>query len=326
MPTLTLLDTFRVLSSFEPPRQSLAGAPWEEYVDWAIAQGLAPLAAYNLEYRLAGADAPEWARDRLLSVYQGSLNDNVMKLVNFKRAVDELEGRRVILLGGPSFAESLYPHVAFRPVLDIEMLVPAADLDAVTQVLSASEFRPELGQPHPSGAARVLSDGRTQLLLFSTLLGESRKAQEEGLFARALPMRVYGSSFFRLELEDAILAVCLDHARDGFEVPLLSFIDLRELLLGAPSTGGPYSRPCDVDALRARAREWRIERALYASLAIVERLFPEAAQIVSRVRPPLRSATRQLLDRLVVAPVAELGRTRAVKGTDRLRRLLAGGG
>src|SRR5690348_14686047 len=124
MPSLTLLDTFRVLSSFERPRQSLAGAPWEEYVDWAIAQGLAPLAAYNLEYRLAGADAPEWARDRLLSVYQGSLNDNVMKLVNFKRAVDELEGRRVVLLGAASYAESLYPHVAFRPVLDLDLLLP----------------------------------------------------------------------------------------------------------------------------------------------------------------------------------------------------------
>ena len=86
----SLLDTFRILASFSPARVSLRGAPWEGYVDWAIANGLAPLAAYNLEYRLGGGSAPEWARDRLLTVYQGSLNDNVMKLVNFKRAVDEL--------------------------------------------------------------------------------------------------------------------------------------------------------------------------------------------------------------------------------------------
>ncbi len=58
-----LLDTFRVLAAFSPARQSLAGAPWEVYVEWAIANGLAALAAYNLEYRLAGGDAPEWARD-----------------------------------------------------------------------------------------------------------------------------------------------------------------------------------------------------------------------------------------------------------------------
>src|SRR5713101_6273288 len=123
----SLLDTFRVLSAFDPPRCSLADAPWDEYVDWAIAQGLGPLSAYNLEYRLAGAGAPEWARDRLLSVYQGSLNDNVMKLVNFKRTIDDLEGRKVVLLGAASYAEALYPHVAFRPVSELEMLLPPGD-------------------------------------------------------------------------------------------------------------------------------------------------------------------------------------------------------
>src|SRR5689334_18135088 len=109
-----LLRTFRALSSFSPSRAELRGAPWEEYVDWAIGQGLAPLAAYNLEYRLAAANTPDWVRERLLSVYQGVANDNVMKLVSFKRAIDELEGRKLLLLGGASFAEGLYPHVAFR--------------------------------------------------------------------------------------------------------------------------------------------------------------------------------------------------------------------
>src|SRR5215469_5650476 len=126
----SLLDTFRVLASFSPPRASLRGAPWDDYVDWAISQGLAPLAAYNLEYRLGGGAAPEWARDRLLSVYQGELNDNVMKLVNFKRAVDELEGRRIVILGAASYAEALYPHVAFRPVPDLDLLLPFTELDA----------------------------------------------------------------------------------------------------------------------------------------------------------------------------------------------------
>src|SRR5262245_3338566 len=117
-PMLTLLDLFRALASFTPKRPSLSRAPWGEYVEWAVGQGLAPLAAYNLEYRFAGSGAPEWARDRLLGIYQGLLNDNVMKLVNFKRSVDALEGRRVVMLGAASFAEHLYPHVAFRPVAE----------------------------------------------------------------------------------------------------------------------------------------------------------------------------------------------------------------
>src|SRR5712692_666306 len=137
---LTLLDTFRILSSFSPQAGAMAQAPWHAYVEWAIAQGLAPLAAYNLEYRLAGAGAPESARDRLLSVYQGSLNDNVMKLVNFKRAIDDLDGERVVLLGGASFAESLYPHVAFRPVLDIRVLLARPSVGRLVDHLARSDF------------------------------------------------------------------------------------------------------------------------------------------------------------------------------------------
>ncbi len=319
----SLADTFRTLAAFEPSRADLTDAPWDEYVDWAIAQGLAPLAAYNLEYRLGGAGAPEWARDRLLSVYQGSLNDNVMKLVNFKRALDALEGRRIVVLGGASFAESLYPHVAFRPVVDLRLLVRPRDLDGLAGWLARADFRPDRSATDPAGAARILSDGRTQLLLHAGLLGDA--ALDEALVSRAIPMRVYGPSVFRLELEDALLALCLEHARFGYDVPTLSFVDLRELLLGAPMLAGPYSRPFDPAVLHARAREWRIGRALYASTAIASRLFPELSDAAARAAPKLRAATRTLLDRLVVDPASTIGRSRSMRGSDRLRRLLAGG-
>jgi hypothetical protein len=319
----SLLDTFRTLASFDPPRGSLRGAPWEEYVDWAISQGLASLAAYNLEYRLAGADAPEWARDRLLAIHQGSVNDNVMKLVNFKRTVDELEGRKLLLLGGAAFAEALYPHVGFRPVLEIQMLLQRMDVEAFANYLSRFEFRPD-NEHSGSGAARVVSDGRTAIYLFADVLGPERRAELKGVFDRARPMKVYGPSIFRPDLEDALLLLCLEHARQGYEVPWLSFIDLRELVTGATSMGGVYSRPLEVAALHERARAWRLERALYTSLSIVERLFPEAAGAVEAARPPLRRATRELLNRLVVEPVSVPGQRVVLRGADRLRRLLAG--
>ncbi|MBF5045027.1 nucleotidyltransferase family protein [Aggregicoccus sp. 17bor-14] len=319
----SLLDTVRVLASLDPPRTDLRGAPWEQYVDWSIGQGLAPLAAYNLQYRLGAAGAPEWARDRLLSIYQGSLNDNVMKLVNFKRAVDELEGRRLLMLGGAAFAEALYPHVGFRPVLEIQLLLQRTDLDPFAAFLGQHQFKPE-PDDMGSGAARVLSDGRTPVFLFSDVLGARGREALRGVFERARPMRVYGPSFFRPEQEDAVLLLCLEHARQGYEVPLLSFVDLRELVTGAQGLNGPYSRPLDAASLQERARAWRLERALYASLAVVAGLFPEAAAAARAAQPPLRGATRQLLDRLVVAPTLALGRTRTLRGGDRLRRLLTG--
>jgi hypothetical protein len=138
-------------------------------------------------------------------------------------------------------------------------------------------------------------------------------------------MPVYGPSMFRPDLEDALLLVVLEHARQGYDVPYLSFVDLRELVLGAPSMGGVYSRPPDPRVLRERARAWRLERALFASLSIAARLFPEAEEVARAARPELRGGTRQLLERLVVEPLAQLGKMQRFRGTDRLRRLLTGG-
>lgn len=314
----SLLQVFQTLASFDPQKGSLADAPWEDYADWAIGQGLAPLAAYNLEYRLgAKTGAPEWVRDRLLAIYQGSVNDNVMKLVNFKRAVDELEGRRVIMLGGGSFAESLYPHVAFRPVIDIRLLVPRADLDPFVGYLRRAEFKPAEPTPSP---VRELSDGRTTIFVHGELLED-----DAPLFTRATPMKVYGPSLFRLDLEDAILTHVLLMSRAGFDVPLIEFVDLRELIQGAPSMGGVYSRPVIADALRARAAQWKMERALWAALRIVEKLFPETAKAAQALQPSLMMPTRELLERLVVGPVSTVGRTQQFRGEDALRTLLAGG-
>jgi hypothetical protein len=317
----SLLDTFRVLASFSPARTSLRGAPWEEYVDWSISQGLAPLAAYNLEYRLGGGSAPEWARDRLLSIYQGSVNDNVMKLVNFKRAVDELEGRRIVLLGAASYAESLYPHVAFRPVLDLDLLLPASDLNGLVGFLGQSEFKPVASFPR----VRVLSDGRTQITLHGGILGPGFEDEDRALLDRATPVRAFGPSFFRLTGEDALLASILEQAHAGYSVPTITFVDLRELLLGAPSMQGAYSRPLDLAQVRTRAERWRIQRAVYASTRIVSALFPETAPIASSLAQDLRPRSRALLDALVVAPLAELGRMRETRGAERLRRLVTGG-
>ncbi len=315
---------FRTLASFSPARVPLQGAPWEAYVDWALSQGLAPLAAYNLEYRLAGGGAPEWARDRLLSLYQGSVNDNVMKLVNFKRAVDELEGRKVALLHGAALVDTVYPHVGFRPVLEISLLLRAEDVEGFANYLSRAGFRPQTEVEDPQGAAKVVSDGNTQVLLFTSLGGDPARGAEADALSRATPTKVYGPSLFRLELEDAVLATCLSHARAGYDVPVLSYVDLRELLTGASSMSGPYSRPVDGAALRERAERWGASRALYASASIVGRLFPEVAPAVERLLPEVSAPVRLLLDAAIVQPLSEPGRQRDWKLADRVRRVLTG--
>jgi hypothetical protein len=308
----TLEDLFRTLSAFSPPRADLRKAPWDDYVEWAVSQGLAPLAAYNLEYRLAGGGAPDWVRDRLLGIYQGLLNDNVMKLVNFKRSIDALEGRRVAMIGSAAFAENLYPHVAFRPVAEIRLLVPPSDVQALAGFLSRAEFKPA---PTPEGEALapdlVVSDTRTAILIHGGFTGSAE--EDQGLLARAQPVRVYGPSMFRLTREDALLVQVLLAAKAGFDVPFIEWVDLRELVLGSP----------DAAAIHARAKAWKLERALYAAAQVVVKLFPETAAAAARISPELALPVRKLLDVSVVDPAAVIGRTRTSRSGEVLRALLS---
>lgn len=313
----TFLDTFRALASLDPARVNLAAAPWEEYVDWAVAQGLAPLAAYNLEYRLGGAGAPEWVRDRLLSVHQAALNDNVMKLVNFKRAIDALEGRRLVLLGAAAFSEVLYPHVAFRPVGEVRVLVAPGDLHGLAGFLRHADFKPIESKP----GLEVLSDTRTELQLYGEILG----SEDGRVISGSAPARAFGPSARRPDLEDALLVHAVLAAKAGFDVPALEWLDLRELALGAPAMGGPWSRPVDAAELARRVKAAGAERALYCALGVVARVFPEAKEACARLSPELSFPVRAVLDRAVVGPASELGRGRTFKGEDALRALLSRG-
>ncbi len=306
-----MLDMFRTLCSFAPARVDLRRAPWDDYVEWAVVNGLAPLAAYNLEYRLAGAGAPEHARDRLLGIYQGLLNDNVMKLVNFKRSIDGLEGRRVALVGAAAFAESLYPHVAFRPVAEIRLLVRPGDVQALAGFLKNSEFKPA---PPPEGEMLkpelVVSDTRTAILIHGTLTPDPK--EDAVMLSRAEPVKVYGPSMFRLTMEDALLAQVLMAARAGFDVAFIEWVDLRELVMGA----------ADLVAIRERAVTWKLERALYAAMQVLAKLFPEAAERAGKISPELSLPVRKVLEVSVVEPTVIVGRMTTSVSGETLRELL----
>ena len=230
-----------------------------------------------------------------------------------------------MVLGGASFAEVLYPHIAFRPIVDISLLLAPEDLDAFAGFLARGQFRPAPDEVRPPGAARSVTDGRTPIHLFAGVYGPGFEVEERALYERALPIPVYGPSFFRQTAEDALLTLCLEHARAGYDVPYVSFVDLREILLGAPAVGGPYSKPLNAAVVRDRARVLKLERAVYASSAIAAELFPEATSVAREFEAPLSHFVRRTLDGVLVHPLGRLGRKRELRGASRLRMVLTGG-
>ena len=176
-----------------------------------------------------------------------------MKLVNFKRAVDELEGRRIVLLGAASYAESLYParRVPARSS-SCDLLLPAADLDGLAGFLGTVRVQ---ARRVARRELRVLSRRPTRTItLHGGLLGPGFEDEDRGLLDRALPVRSLRPVLLPSRRPKTRCSrPVLEQAHAGYSVPIITFVDLRELLLGAPSMQGAYSRPLDLAQVRARA-------------------------------------------------------------------------
>jgi hypothetical protein len=316
-----LLSSLRLFTAFATPRVPRSGVPWRELSETALLHGVAPIVAYNLELRLGGAGAPEDVRDRLMSVYQGSLGDNVFKLVNLKRLLSAAGDVPVVLLEAAAYADTLYPHVAFRPVPDLHLWVRPEDHATLFAAGRPMDLKPD-GE---EGGAAVLSDGRTRFLLHPSLFPGAPAGAFDAVAGRGIAAKVFGTHAKRPSLEDALLTHVALLASRGFDAPLIEFVDLREIVLGSPSQGGTYESPPDGVTVRRRAEELEISRALYCALTVLARFFPVAEDAARSLVPEIARPVRALLDAAVVEPTLDLHRTAVNRGAEAVRRLLAGG-
>ncbi len=319
-----LNQALAALTSFDGGVPRLpAGLDWEVLADVCERHGLAPIVSYQLEYRWPGRfGAPDWLRERLLASYQGVLSDNVFKLVQLKQLLGEEGAPPAILLGAAAAADAFHPHIAFRPVPELELLVRAQDLDVARTAFGERGFRPIEAAP----AELVVGDGRLAVRILSALPGFARTGT---LFERAVPAVPYGPRAFRLGPEDAFLALVASLAREAFQVPRILLVDLREMALrGARGDEGFWDpeggRPLDVPRLRALAREAELARPLHCALEILAACFPETAEAARALAPELPARTRALLSHAVVAPALDPQKRSTLRGAQAIRRALLG--
>jgi hypothetical protein len=302
-----LLDALRALTAFVPPA-ALPECDPALLGDVLEAHGLAPLASYQLEHHRLGAAAPEALRERLLTSYQGTVNDNLTKVVALRRALrgaGELDVPLVVL-DGVAYLDWIYPHVAFRPVGELRLAVRPEDGARFAEA-TADALR--LVRTEHGGRAAVFSEGSVDVTIQEGLWPG---APADGpLYERGRPYRAIGPSALRPAAEEAILATVAGQALLGLHAPLVTYVDLRELL----------ALPLDGGWLRARAEALGLARALHGATLLVAHFFPEAADAAARVRPPLGVAERVAVERVVEA-ARDPARLRQLRGAEAAARLV----
>lgn len=302
---MALLDALRALTSFSPP-PSLPDCELDVLAGVLEAHGLAPLASYQVESTRLGAGLPDGFRERLLSSYQGVVTDNVLKLVTLRGALRELDDVPVVLLEGAAYVDWLYPHMAFRPVLDVRGAMRAEHAPRFAERLKG---RLELVGTEHGGRTALFSDGKVTFTFQEGAFAGA--AADPALFERSRPYPAFGPAAARPSAEDAVLSTVGEQALLGLLAPLITYVDLRELLrLGL-----------DSEYVRTRAGALGLSRALHGATLLAAHFFPDVADAAAAVRPALGFAERVAVERVVEA-AKDPARLRHVRGADAAARLV----
>jgi hypothetical protein len=302
---VALLDALRAVTRFDPP-PALPECDLALLADVLEAHGLAPLASWQLEHTRMGAGLPEAFRERLLTSFQGVVNDNLTKLVTLRGLLRRVEDVRVVVLDGAAYVDWLYPHLAFRPLGGLRLAVRGEDgarfAEAVREVMSLSRTAEE-------GRTAVFTDGTTEVALQEGLWPGA--PHDGALIERARPYPVFGPCAFRPSAEEALLATVADQALLGLYAPAISHVDVRELLRAG----------VDAAYVLARAEALGLSRALHGVTLVVAHLFPDVAGAAAAVRPRLGAAERIAVERIADS-ARDPARLRHVRGADAAARLV----
>jgi len=270
------------------------------------AHGLAPLASYQVEHTRLGAGLPSSFREALLGQYQGVVNDNVLKLVGLRGSLRAAPEVPVVLLEAAAYVDWLYPHLAFRPVGDLRIALRGED---GPRFAAAVKEHLSLERTEQDGRVAVFGDGRITVTAQEGLWPGG--PADALLFDRRVPCRAFGPSAARPSPEDALLAAVGDLAVNGLLLPLIAFVDLRELV----------RLPLQAAYLRERAAAAGLSRALHGACRLLSYFFPEVARAAEALCPELSAAERVAVDRVVEA-ARDPARLHHLRGTEEVARLV----
>ena len=304
---MPLSDAIRALSAFDPPAE-LPPVDLALLADVLEANGLAPIASYHLESRPLGAGLPAQFREKLLALYQGVVNDNVYRVMTLRGALKSSEVP-VVVLGGLAAVDWIYPHLAFRPLGDIRLAVRGDDGARFAEAAKGAGFHLEDADAGGRGAA--FSDDRVRFTIQEGLWQGA--PPDADLFARGVRLPALGPRILRPSPEDMLLATVAEQAEQGLYAPLITFVDLRELLRLAP--------PLDSRYVKERATALGLARALHGSLALLSLHFPGVADAARALTPTLSAPERAAVE-AVVHSARDLSRLSHLRGAETAARMV----
>ncbi|MBE0623732.1 MAG: nucleotidyltransferase family protein [Burkholderiales bacterium] len=142
-----LLDLLRPEGASGSAARARALPPhaWEEIVSLALDHGVAPLLHRSLQASGVLAALPEHLRARLDEDRRATAFANLRNCAAFRDIARKLRRRNIPLMAlkGLHLAERVYRDISLRPMGDVDILVPQAELGNAVATLQRMEYGPE---------------------------------------------------------------------------------------------------------------------------------------------------------------------------------------
>lgn len=242
------------LLRFDPgasPASGIAALPpqgWDEAVELALRHGVAPLLHRALQPGGGFAGLPEAMRARLEEDRRATALDNLRKYGQFRRVARALRERgiAVIALKGMHLAELVYRDISLRPMSDVDILVPRAQLEQAAATLRELDY----------GYAADLSGAAGAMLDIKCNIGFAHRQTDvwlelhwsldepparytavlEDIWRSAVPVRLGDADALVMSPEFLLLHVCAHLAcNHTFAFSLHALCDIAEIVRVHPS-------------------------------------------------------------------------------------------
>ena len=270
--------------------------PWATVTvdEWAALFALArthhveALLAFRLRSRGIESRLPEAARAAALDARQRGARSALLAQESLARLTTTLQtqGVSVIVLKGGHLAHVVYPRPSLRWMLDVDLLVPRADLTRAAALLRAQGYGQNAPSDDEGGSSaypwhlpRFVKAHRPSVELHWRLAANDLPPQGD-LWERAVPVRIAGVETRGLCPVDLLLHLCVHGCyAHRFVMGLRPICDIAE-------TVRHYGDTLAWADVEARARRYGWHRGVYLMLRLAKEMLGAAVpDEVLRARP-----------------------------------------
>jgi hypothetical protein len=256
---------------------------WEALLEEAGRHGLVPLLFQALKAYYPDPQIPPQIQERMRSIYYNSAARNMRLYKQLEGLLNKFTTGKipVIVLKGAYLAWTVYPNMALRPMVDVDLLVRYEDFTQVHRLLLEDGYSTAQDVLWPRQLPLYSRNGHMPIEIHSHLksLPAADNVDIKSLWDRAEIIKIDKTEAYALCPEDLFLHLslhaCIQH---NFENGLLACLDTAAFV-------NHYNGKLNWDTVWNRAEEWGIERAVYLMLAITEKLIglPLPEEILQRM-------------------------------------------